>query len=272
MRRFARMRTFAYLLNFDHARRGCQYRSKISPKLAAYFWIGRIARYCHLHTLAPAQTGARPSAEHRNRGVPRDRRTQHIDVRCGAHDDAAQRHPIRTTFELDGAGRNFPLGGLSLRSHAYSGADHRCNRNYSSDSHVVPVVRGPLPAGSQIKQAGSMLRNQTITPHPAYLLAWLPAHYIPCLRFVGRMPSKADIRTAESHVWFTPESGHCAVQLGVSAMGQKRTSDTRSLARWIEGHLQGATADHSCCVNDDMVCLARWRRAHDSARSSNQST
>jgi hypothetical protein len=22
-----------------------------------------------------------------------------------------------------------------------------------------------------------MLRNQTITPHPAYLLAWLPAHY-----------------------------------------------------------------------------------------------
>jgi hypothetical protein len=61
-----------------------------------------------------------------------------MDVRCGAHDGAAQRHPIRTTFELDGAGRNFPLGGLSLRSHAYSGADHRCNRNYSSDSHVVP--------------------------------------------------------------------------------------------------------------------------------------
>jgi hypothetical protein len=91
---------------------------RISAKLAAYFWIGRIARYCHLRALAPAQIGASPSAEHRNRGVPRDRRTQHIDVGCGAHDGAAQRHPVRTTFELEGAGRDFPLGGLGLRSHA----------------------------------------------------------------------------------------------------------------------------------------------------------
>jgi hypothetical protein len=80
----------------------------------------------------------------------------------------------------------------------------------------------------------------------------------------------SDVRFLSNDVRSASES--CAVQLGVSAMGQKRTSDTRSLARWIEGHLQGATADHSCCVNDDMVCLARWRRAHDSARSSNQST
>jgi hypothetical protein len=112
---------------------------RISAKLAAYFWIGRVARYCHLRTPAPAQIGiARPLAEHRNRGVPRNRRTQHIDVGCGAHDGATQRHPIRTTLQLDGAGWDFPLGGLGLRSHTHRGADHRCDRNYSSDCHVVP--------------------------------------------------------------------------------------------------------------------------------------
>ena len=62
---------------------------RTSAKLATYSWIGRVARYCHLRALAPAQMGARPSAEHCNRGVPRNRRTQHIDVGCGAHDGAA---------------------------------------------------------------------------------------------------------------------------------------------------------------------------------------
>src|SRR5215475_1138365 len=88
--------------------------ARISAKLAAYFWIGRIARYCHLRALAPAHTGTRPLAEHCDRGVPRNRRSQHIDVGCGAHDGAAQRHPVRTPLELEGAGRAFPLGGLGL--------------------------------------------------------------------------------------------------------------------------------------------------------------
>jgi hypothetical protein len=129
----------------DHSRRSNSLRRsrvqgrKSSSKLAAYFWIGRVARYCHLRTPAPAQIGiARPLAEHRNRGVPRNRRTQHIDVGRGSHDGAAQRHPIRTTLELDGAGRDFPLCRLSLHSHAHRGADRRCDRNYSSNCHVVP--------------------------------------------------------------------------------------------------------------------------------------
>jgi hypothetical protein len=52
--------------------------SEISVKLAAYFWIGRVTRYFHLRA---AQIGiARLSAEHCDRGVPRNQSTQHIGV------------------------------------------------------------------------------------------------------------------------------------------------------------------------------------------------
>src|SRR5262245_25940661 len=124
---------------------------RISAKLAAYFWIGRIARYCHLRALAPAHTGTRPLAEHRDRGVPRNRRTQHIDVGCRTHDGAAQRHPVRTPLELEGAGRAFPLGGFGLRTHADRGANHRCNRNYSCDCHVLSPLVGPASDGRTSK-------------------------------------------------------------------------------------------------------------------------
>jgi hypothetical protein len=39
-----------------------------------------------------------------------------------------------------------------------------------------------------------------------------------------RFGSKADICVAISHVRFTPQKQTCAVQLGMSALGQKRTS------------------------------------------------
>jgi len=179
---------------------------RISAKLAVYFWIRRVARYCHLRTPAPAQIGiARPPAEHCNRGVPRNRRTQHIDVGCGAHDGAAQRHPVRTTLELNGAGRDFPLGGLGLRSHARRGADHRCDRNYSKHCHVVPPLFGRLPASLEIKQAGSMLRNRSklpllrcprTIPRLRLLVAcplWVKSRHSHCNRHV-RLTPKADIR------------------------------------------------------------------------------
>ena len=38
-----------------------------------------------------------------------------------------------------------------------------------------------------------------------------------------RFGSKADMCAAKGHVRFTPESGTCALQLGMSALGQKRT-------------------------------------------------
>jgi len=179
-------------------------------KLAAYFWIGRIARYCHLRALAPADPGTRPLAEHRDGGVPRNRRTQHIDVWCGAHDGAAQRHPVRTPLKLERAGRAFPLGGLGLRSHANRGANHRCHRNCSSDCHVVPLVG--LASGGLTSKTGRIDVAQ-------------PKNYTGRevqLRFVGRMsalgqkrtcapqevmsalPPKADMCAALAYVCFGP--------------------------------------------------------------------
>jgi hypothetical protein len=77
-------------------------------------------------------------AAHKNRGVRRNRRIQRIDVASEIfHDGAAQQVNVRATSELDGACR---IGGLGLRSHAYRGANQRCNRNYLADCHVVPVV------------------------------------------------------------------------------------------------------------------------------------
>ena len=84
---------------------------------------------------------------------------EHIGVGAGAHNDAAHRHPVRATFKRDGT-CGFPFRGLGLRSHARRRADHHRNRNYSSDCHIVPPWLGPFRAGSQIKQAASMLRNQ----------------------------------------------------------------------------------------------------------------
>src|SRR5262245_41103749 len=120
-----------------------------SAERAASFWIGHVARHFHLRAAAPAQIDiARLPAEHRNRGVPRNRGTQYIDGGGGAHDGAAQRHPVRTAFELGGAWRIFPLGGLGLRSHARHGTDHRGDRNYSSDCHVCPLG---WPASDEIE-------------------------------------------------------------------------------------------------------------------------
>src|SRR5262245_42902562 len=158
--------------------------ARISVKLAAYFWIGRIARYCHLRALAPAHTGTRPLAEHRDRGVPRNRRSQHIDVGCGAHDGAAQRHPVRTPLELERAGRAFPLGGFGLRSHANRGANHRRNRNCSSDRHVVPPWFGPASGG---------LTNQTKRIDVAQPKKHTGREVQ--LRFVGRMSALGQKQT-----------------------------------------------------------------------------
>jgi hypothetical protein len=124
---------------------------------AAYFWIGLPGNDLHLGAPAGSDIAGRATVE--------------LDVACG-----------------------FPLGGVSLRSCAHRGADHRCNRNNSSDCHVVPPWLGPL-AGTQVKQAGSLLRNRSGLP-----LALLPAR----VSRMSALPLKADIRRA----------------IGISAEGQ----------------------------------------------------
>ena len=80
-------------------------------------------------------------ADHLKRGVRRNRRIQRIDVASEIHDGAANQLSVRATYERDAASAcGLSLGGLGLRSHANCGANHRCNRNCSSDCHVAPFV------------------------------------------------------------------------------------------------------------------------------------
>jgi hypothetical protein len=122
--------------------------------------------YVHSRRLAQSDVDvARLSADHLKRDERRNslRRNERIKVAGDiSHDGAAEQHQVGATYERDGS-CGFPLGGLGLRSHANRGVNHCCNRNYSTDCHVVPPWLGPLPAGSQVKQAGLMLRNQKIT-------------------------------------------------------------------------------------------------------------
>jgi hypothetical protein len=155
---------------------------------AGFFWA--VLDGCYVHSRRPAESDVgvgRPFAGHRKRGERQNRRIQSIDVASEIlHDDAAERRPVRATYELDGV-CGLPLGGLGLRSHANRGANHCCNRNYSTDCHVVPPWLGPLPAGSQVKQAGSRLRNQKIIPDRGSTLS----------RTHVRFGSKADMCSAK---------------------------------------------------------------------------
>jgi hypothetical protein len=107
-------------------------------------------------------------ADHLKRDERRNRRIKRIVVASEIfHDGAAEQVNARATYEGDAASAcRLSLGGFGLRSHANRGANYRCNRNYSTNCHVVPPWLGPLPPGSQVKQAGSMLRNKKITPNP----------------------------------------------------------------------------------------------------------
>ena len=109
--------------------------------------------------------------------------------------------------------RGYPLGGLSLRSHACRGANHRCNRNNSSDCHVVPPWLGPLPAGSQVKQARSMLRNQKIhrTRGPTS-----------CCGFAAPVSSGAYALSVACPLWVI--SGHMQCKRAYPLHIRKRTS------------------------------------------------
>ena len=135
-----------------------------------------------------AQVGiAHPPTEHRDRGVPRNRGTQHIDVWCRAHDSAAQRHPVRATVEPDGARWEFPLGGLGLRSHAYRGADHRCDRKLFERLPCYPPWLAPASGGLINKTGRIEVVQPNIAPARGQLaVGFAVSHTIPRLRLVGR--------------------------------------------------------------------------------------
>jgi hypothetical protein len=139
---------------------------------------GPHGNYVHSRRLAQSDVDvARLSADHLKRDEGRNlpRRNERIEVAGDIfHDGTAEHQQVRATYERHGSCR-FPLGGLGLRSHANRGANHRCNRNYSTYCHVVAPWLDPLPAGSQVKQVGSMLRNPKITAE----------HEVVQLRFVA---------------------------------------------------------------------------------------
>ena len=147
-------------------RAGHAFRTRDSAPHAGYISSALRASYLHLRAPAPAQIDiAGLPAGQLNRGVQRNRSPgEHIGVGAGAHNSAAHRHPVRATFELDVA-RQFPLGGLGWRCHAHRRADHRCNRNYSSDCHVAPVV-GPASGGLTNKSGRIDVAQPKISPDP----------------------------------------------------------------------------------------------------------
>ena len=172
----------------------------------AAFAKGRRGYYRHSRRRPAAQSDvdvARLLADHLKRGVRRNRRTQRIDVASEiSHDGAAEQLNVCATYERNAASAcGLLLGGLGLRSHTNRGANHRSNRNCSTDCHVVPPWLGPLPTGSQVKQVRSMLCNRSRLP-----LASLPAHCAgPTLyRSRVRFGSQADMCSAQGDVRFVP--------------------------------------------------------------------